>query len=123
METKKNQMWGTIMEKQNTNNLQGTSSTKISVMARCIGSGWSRVQQWHSKIYCLRACCVCEWKKWKKGSPNSQNPHIYLHVLEMTHGAHEVHSSPFGSHSPSPKELMINSYPPHIIKRIIYIII
>jgi hypothetical protein len=62
----------------------------------------------------LLASCV-SGRKWKKGSPNNQNSHIYLHVLEMTHGIHEPHSSLFGSHSPSPKELRINPLPPHNI--------
>jgi hypothetical protein len=67
------------------------------------------------QVLLLSASCMREWKEWKKDPPNSQNPHIYLHVPEMTHGTHEAHSSPFGSRSPSPKELRINSYPPHNI--------
>jgi hypothetical protein len=56
-----------------------------------------------------------ECKEWKKDPPYSQNTHIYLHVRKMTHGTHEVRSYPFGSRSPSPKKLRINSYPPHNI--------
>jgi hypothetical protein len=58
-------------------------------------------------IFMLPSRCMCVWKEWKKDSPNSQNPHIYLHVPEMIHGAHEACSSPFGIHFYSPKELRI----------------
>jgi hypothetical protein len=93
----------------------GYRFNKISVRVHCRGLGWSTVQQWHSQVLLPPPSYVCEWKEWKKDPQNSQNPHIYLHVPEMTHGAHEVCSSPFGSRSPSPKELRINSYPPHNI--------
>ena len=63
---------------------------------------------------CLLAACM-SGRNGKRIPQNSQNPHIYLHVLKMTHGAHEVRSSPSGSCYPLPKELRINSYPPHNI--------
>jgi hypothetical protein len=56
--------------------------------------------------------CACwvHWCKMEKGSKNSKNSHLYLHVPGMTHGAHEACSSPLGVRSLFPKELRISGF-------------
>jgi hypothetical protein len=93
----------------------GYRFNKILFWVCCRGSGWSIIQQWCSHFhYLLLATCV-SGRNGQKYPQKIKNPQTYLHVPEMTHGSHESCSSPLGIHSPSPKELRINSYPPHII--------
>jgi hypothetical protein len=57
----------------------------------------------------------CVGAKMDKRRPKQYEFSLILHVPELTHGAHEGHSSPFGSRTLFPKELWIYSYPTHNI--------
>jgi hypothetical protein len=106
--------WGK-MARRNTGNPQGTGSTRYQFRLIAEVQDGRGFNNGIHRFYCfLLAACV-SGRNGKRIPQNSQNPHIYLHVPEMTHGTHEARSSPFGSRSPSPKELRINSYPPHNI--------
>jgi hypothetical protein len=54
-------------------------------------------------------------QKWPREDPKQYEFSLILHVPELTHGTHEVRSSPFGSHTLFPKEFRIYSYPTHNI--------
>jgi hypothetical protein len=67
----------------------------------------------YPRYSCLMGSLVQKWPR--EEPPKQYEFSLILHVHELTHGAHEAHSSPFGSRTLFPKELRIYSYPTHNI--------
>jgi hypothetical protein len=112
METTKLDL-GMVHDGINTGNPKGIGVARVSIQVCCRGSCGSRIQQGIPGYSCLLGALV---KKWPREEPPKQYEFsLILHVPELTHGAHEARSSPFGSHTLFPKELRIYSYPTHNI--------